>query len=367
MTGNLDKDDAALIRTLSSAANVMSVIGKSITSNEDMDNEVKASIKEFFHTSAKSLMVVGEVEEHKQNVFKELVYDIVSDPRRNTVINPESCPSQTILYKTLKSNPRGYCLIINNLKFKTHKYRGGSDVDVRSLTDLFENFLGFSATFYENLTEQDTYKKLEKFSMRKELSTVDALAVFLMSHGKVTEDNQLHILSSDEKLIKHDRIIHQFGNFKCPALEGCPKMFFYQVCRGVFPDFKTSVQLDNDVTQVEPPSNILPQMGCSSKDAGMDPTKEAEPRVTLENILRVFPSAPGYSSIRDPAKGSWMIQAICSTFRENARTCDVETMLKMVNKRIQKDLADSTISQVLCTESWGFDNKVFLNPPEESD
>ncbi|KAL1466975.1 hypothetical protein MTO96_042396, partial [Rhipicephalus appendiculatus] len=56
----------------------------------------------------------------------------------------------------------------------------------------------------------------------------DCLVVILMSHGKKDmidgiDGEQVHLF---------DDVFTLFNNEKCPALQGKPKLFFIQACRG---------------------------------------------------------------------------------------------------------------------------------------
>lgn len=75
---------------------------------------------------------------------------------------------------------------------------------------------------------------IRSFVSRKELSEVDSLVVFIMSHGrsyKHTEDVEL--IASDGLTLRTSWIINQFtaDNPYFVSFENKPKLFFFQACR----------------------------------------------------------------------------------------------------------------------------------------
>lgn len=54
---------------------------------------------------------------------------------------------------------------------------------------------------------------------------------------------------------------------------------------------------------------------------------------TLADLLVMYSTAEGYYSFRNPADGSWFIQAICDELRENPHE-DLMVILTGVNRRV---------------------------------
>ena len=72
--------------------------------------------------------------------------------------------------------------------------------------------------------------------MNKELSKVDSLVIFVMSHGRQYKDTEeVEIIASDGHLLRTRWIISQFTNQNPSTIpfENKPKLFFFQTCRYV--------------------------------------------------------------------------------------------------------------------------------------
>lgn len=122
--------------------------------------------------------------------------------------------------------PRGYCVIINNEEFISLSRRRGSQADVTGLAMVFRN-LGFVISILENLTKNDMCLQLRAISQDESLFLHDAIVISILSHG---DDN--FIYGTDAQGIKHDDIFNMFSNSNCPQLNGKPKIFVVQCCRG---------------------------------------------------------------------------------------------------------------------------------------
>lgn len=135
---------------------------------------------------------------------------------------------------------RGYCLLINNIKFDTIGERKGSEIDGNLLRQTFEQ-LGFNVVYEENLTAIGMHELLDLYSS-EELASHDALAVIILSHGgddgiicgtdykkKVKKEGEKEEISGK---ISVREIIEKFNNTNCKSLRGKPKMFFLSCCRG---------------------------------------------------------------------------------------------------------------------------------------
>ena len=122
---------------------------------------------------------------------------------------------------------RGYCLIINNMKFRKYLYREGSIVDELRLKQVFEQ-LGFELKIYHNLSANDITEKLEKLSKHQKLSEDDALVVIILSHGTVDDV----VIGSDDEPVSIQSLLNYFNVKNCRQLIDKPKIFFINACRG---------------------------------------------------------------------------------------------------------------------------------------
>ncbi|XP_014673590.1 PREDICTED: cell death protein 3-like [Priapulus caudatus] len=135
------------------------------------------------------------------------------------------------------STPRGYCLIINNEKFKDpEKFptREGSQKDVETLRQLFTD-LGYTMwdTVEEaktsNLTAEEIKDVVKKFAASDKQNSVDSSIVAILSHGGAED---VIFGADDEKLSFSDDILRLFEGENAPGLMQKPKLFILQACRG---------------------------------------------------------------------------------------------------------------------------------------
>ncbi|XP_076358066.1 caspase-2-like isoform X3 [Tachypleus tridentatus] len=128
----------------------------------------------------------------------------------------------------MSSCPRGYCLIINNVDFqKLMDERYGSEGDARKLNMVFHE-IGYEVTLKTDLTSQQIIDVVEAFSKKPEHEHVDSCVVIILSHGEYDI-----VYGTDAEEIRIEKILDCFNNESCPLLQGKPKMFFFQACRGM--------------------------------------------------------------------------------------------------------------------------------------
>lgn len=78
-------------------------------------------------------------------------------------------------------------------------------------------------------------------------------------------------------------------------------------------------------------------------------------------MLIAYSTVPGFVSHRDPVTGTWYIQTICEVFMKNAHDTDVESMLKMVDQRLENIVHAHNSRQTTSFENRGF-KTLFLHP-----
>jgi hypothetical protein len=136
------------------------------------------------------------------------------------------------LYYSMTKNPRGKCIIINNMP------------DLLLESQRFEHIfktLYFEVEPIENtleMTAQQISDKLISVANDKKLTKHEALLVMVISHGedeKVLGYNACrkpeHELFDENDVIKISEIVDIFSEKKCAALRQTPKMFFFNCCR----------------------------------------------------------------------------------------------------------------------------------------
>ena len=208
----------------------------------------------------------------------------------------------------------GECLIINIEKFKdpNMKDRIGSSFDVKSIETTFNN-LGFHTTIKEDLTSEDLLRYLKEKSLDKRLSKVGMFVCFLMSHGE-----EGRISGSDGQNIEIETIITNFKNDQCLALQGKPKIFFVQACRGNKVDEPKKNYYKDNILNAQPQDADL--MICQATTKGKVAVRTDE--------------------------GSWYINKLCEIIRKGHQTLDLMQIHTKVNHAVSQLGAEASTLQV---------------------
>ncbi|XP_071507790.1 caspase-3-like [Diadema antillarum] len=160
--------------------------------------------------------------------------------------------------------------------------------------------------------EEEITKELH--SLKDEIKNFHtSVVVVLMSHG--TDEG---ISGTDNEAVQMKEIKEVFSGRNCPQLNGKPKIFFIQACRG-----GKLTQLATD-SAVEPVSQRV-QMDYS-------PHLQADGRGYPENadMFICYATSEGYVSLRHPFNGSWFIQALCEELIVRAHKDDLYTIMTKV-------------------------------------
>ena len=198
-----------------------------------------------------------------------------------------------------------YVLVIHNYIFPMREgnVRHGSEEDVKNLCSLFDDF-NFKTRIVNNLTQSQMVEILSE-TAEKDFSRYDCFLCVILSHG--LKDG---ILGIDDEKIKIEAITSNFRRDACPSLDGKPKIFLIQACRGSIQD---RVHIETDSEPVSCASSSLPA------DA---------------DFLICFATAPGHLSYRQPALGSWFISTVVAVFKEHAEREHLMDMMSRVNNRV---------------------------------
>ncbi|XP_022784434.1 caspase-3-like isoform X2 [Stylophora pistillata] len=226
----------------------------------------------------------------------------------------------------------GYALVINNYIFpqRTDVERHGSGEDVKGLKSLFDDF-NFTTRTHDNLKQSEILELLRETS-EKDFGRYDCFVCIILSHG--FGDG---IFGTDDVLIKIEAITSFFRRDECPSLEGKPKIFLIQACRGNQQD-RVPIQRD---------SEPIP-LASSSLPADAD-------------FLICFASAPGHQSYRQPELGSWFISTVVEIFKDYAEREHLMDMMLRVNNRVANFFSITGLKQIPCQVCM-LRRKVFFNP-----
>eukprot|EP00092_Neocalanus_flemingeri_P087186 GFUD01109983.1.p1 GENE.GFUD01109983.1~~GFUD01109983.1.p1 ORF type:complete len:244 (+),score=68.60 GFUD01109983.1:101-733(+) len=172
-----------------------------------------------------------------------------------------------------------------------------------------------------------------------------------MSHGSGGNLVDIH----GEKIDVEEEIIKKFSNTQCPALQGKPKLFLLQYCRGDELDFGVEV------------SSKVKLLGSRARTQVDCPTFSKLPTVT--DILIANSTVPGFVSNRNTQQGSWFFQCLVEVFKENAKNVDIRDMFDVIGRILnEKESNDrSRRKQTFEQTNRGFYKKLYFNPIGEVD
>lgn len=210
----------------------------------------------------------------------------------------------------MSRDPRGLCLIINNLEFhdKT-KNRYGGEFDEQKLTDLFID-LSFEVYTKNDLKSDEIMDITEEYAS-KDHTDFDAFVMIVMTHGG--DGDAIYGVKGKAKISVAD-LMAQFQFTKCPSLANKPKIFIFQTCRGSLNE------------------GIFPPRGSDRymADAMTNDSTLVFSATPLEaDFLLAFATVPGYVSWRDEESGSLYIQVSMKVFTSSVLfpiSCKIKKM-----------------------------------------
>ncbi|XP_062337813.1 caspase-8-like [Osmerus eperlanus] len=220
----------------------------------------------------------------------------------------------------MESTPRGICLIISNKTFKRLGQRLGTEMDVESLSTVFD-WLGFKVLLCMDQKKQEIERVVKVISQLKNVSDPGgdlqyladlkqlglyeyvngeyALLREVPQHGDaficsiLTHGNESGVAGVDDKVLPINNLLSPFNGENCPALIGKPKVFFIQACRGNHP--MGEVKQEPVDGEAEPYKNLGSSRNLPS---------EADFLIVEATVLH-------YVSYRNSVLGAHFIQALC--------------------------------------------------------
>ena len=202
-----------------------------------------------------------------------------------------------------------HCYIFNNRDYPPNRHglgvRSGSERDVKRLEKVCHD-LRFKTEVFLDQTSSEARKIIRDISTRDYTNT-GGLIVFIMSHGNKGGS----LAFTDGLLVYLNEFIEPFKSNK--TLQGKPKMFFVQACRGE--NFMSShVQTDS---------------------AGVNDFQVEDITIPVEaDFLYAYSTIEGFYSFIDPESGTWYIQTLCDVIEKYKTTKDVSLILVEVNDKI---------------------------------
>ncbi|XP_028925212.1 caspase-8 [Ornithorhynchus anatinus] len=243
-----------------------------------------------------------------------------------------SQPQQNGDFYKMNSNPRGYCLIINNYNFqqaraevpklKKMKNRDGTDKDAEALSQIFKA-LAFSPVVFEDQTAEQILETLQSYQ-RMDHSAQDCFVCCILSHG-----DRGVVYGTDGQQASIRSLTSYFTGSRCPTLAGKPKLFFIQACQGDAYHLAVALETDNGT------------------DKGTAAASPAEPDAVFHercipdeaDFLLGMATVSNCVSYRIPSKGTWYIQSLCHHLRNLCPLgADILTILTKVNFEVSQKI-----------------------------
>lgn len=232
-------------------------------------------------------------------------------------------------------NPRGLCIIINNIDFGFYaERRSGAEVDGENMKHLFEA-LHFLVDYREDLeanTIKNTFLEAAKSTHH---GNAECLVVILMSHGT---NGKIKGVDDDDVDLVQD-VFRQFNNVNCPDLQGKPKIFFIQACRGKECDNGTKFVGDT-------------RDGCDM--FGRIPS--------WTDMYFAYATIPGYEALKNEKIGSWFLSAVYEEFCLNACNSHLHDLMDSVANKVTTMSAHDGARQTTEMRARGWTKKLYFNP-----
>ncbi|NWH29760.1 CASPA protein, partial [Chloropsis hardwickii] len=210
---------------------------------------------------------------------------------------------------------RGFCLIINNVNFKTSQ-RKGSCKDAEQLERVF-TWLGLDVRTYTDLTSGAIINLMETWQHVQDHKDRNCFICCILSHGKSGA-----IRGTDDKLVSIRLLMSHFTAKQCPQLAAKPKLFFIQACQG--DNIQRPVYVDTD--------GPTPDLSCGQEGVSLSESIPEE-----ADFLLGMATVDGCVSFRHIEEGTWYIQALCSKLQLLVpRGEDILSILTQVNEDVAK-------------------------------
>ncbi|XP_071942186.1 caspase-14-like [Antedon mediterranea] len=227
---------------------------------------------------------------------------------------------------SMESNPRGQCIIINNIDFEggIPETRTGSKEDPGKLKTLFER-MKFVVTEKKNLSGKNILKEVEKARPKNDGISEDCFVVCIMSHG-----NNGYVTGVDGETVQIEKIAKSLNSAECPALAYKPKVFFIETCRG--DSYEPKIDFDmitNAFGSVSSDNFNYNSMSNGDGNAG-----KGEGSITNEaDFLFAYSTSPGRKSKLTPS-GSVYIKHLTEVLTKHYKELDILSMLTIVTRKV---------------------------------
>ena len=242
-------------------------------------------------------------------------------------VKPDTCNE---LYPMQTQRSHGVCVIISNMKFTVHSDREGTDKDEKNLSRTFR-YLGYDVVIYQNRKAQEILGIFHELQKR-DFSNDDSLVCCILSHGEEGK-----IFGTDGIPFELDDVTNLFTANECPKLQGKPKLFFIQACRGKEP--------------TKPVAKWDPGVKVQADDSGAT-------RPVMADFFFGYATPPGHAAFRNIDHGSWYISELCQVFCTYAKFTKLTDMHTKVNYNVgtygSKGMKEAPVQYSLLTKDLYF-------------
>uniref|UniRef100_A0A914V1V9 Caspase n=1 Tax=Plectus sambesii TaxID=2011161 RepID=A0A914V1V9_9BILA len=237
----------------------------------------------------------------------------------------------------------GKMLIINNEKWPNNPGcdRDGTNMD-RDALEKLSKCIGFGeAVVKENLTVKQMKDDLDKFATEQDWDNLDAAIVCILSHGG--ENSSIYgTRNLDEKLELAELLqafSQQTGN--CKYLQGKPKIFIVQACRGGKNDNRDASDCghagNSDKMEFVSAENLFNSAYPFFVDALPSQESKADSNYKSQaaDVLVLWATGWGFLAWRNARTGSYFIQELTEAIVKNRELHMIDLM-----ERVTKSVKD---------------------------
>lgn len=284
-------------------------------------------------------------------IAKEVTHQMTVQPATIIHNNPDEDYKMT-------SDPRGLCLIVNNINFEQDIFpeRKGSDEDAKRFDDIFQQ-LGFKVIMTRNQTADQMRQQFKDVAAACKQEH-DALFVFILSHG-----SEHGIYGTDGMEVNlQTEVLSYFDNRNCKMMLGKPKVFVLQACRGRAADYGG----DGDALDSIAWSDKLPRSAVNRVPKSLLPwcesRKQRQKHPIRTDMLLVFSCLQGFVSVRNELAGSWLGVALAYFIMMYAHEKDLQKIINLATGDVIQRESSSGHMQSIDVQLIGWSKNLFFNP-----
>ncbi|XP_061578889.1 caspase-8 [Cololabis saira] len=212
---------------------------------------------------------------------------------------------------TMTAAKRGTCVILNNYNFTTLGKRNGTEIDEKSLKNVFE-WLDFEVQIHRDCKRDEMISVISELS-KKDHSQADCVVCCVLSHGV-----DRGVKGVDGGIVTLKELTSPLDGLNCRSLVNKPKLFFIQACQG-----------NLEQRSVESDSHEGSQISSDAKKMKSIPAEA--------DFLLGMATVPFHVSFRDGKTGSWYIQSLCQNLVKMVpRSEDLLSILTKVNADVSE-------------------------------